>query len=292
MISAVGLSYKNKKTFRMIGDDSEPGPVVLQLFGPDTDVMSRAAEIALEVKRFDALEINMACPMPKVTKKCGGASLLKDPDKARLMISEMKNLGLPVWAKIRKTISGEYILGTDDFCGEMLESGADLLIVHGRTPAQRYEGSADKESVISAARKFPGFIAASGDFYSPEDAKYYLDNGCVAVLAARGAIKDAFLIPKTLASLGFETEGMYLDPRAADQISLLIESGREAKSNEGESHALVMTRRILSGMLKGTQGISSLRQACASCGDWASLEKTIECFLNQGDMDLLLEDEG
>jgi tRNA-dihydrouridine synthase B len=277
MISAVGLSYKNKKTLRMLGDDSEPGPSVLQLFGPDAGVLSAALRIALEKRRFDAIEINMACPMPKVTRRCGGASLLNDPGEARRMVEALKPVGLPVWVKMRK--SGEkQPLGTEDFCGEMLAGGADLLIVHGRTPEQRYEGLADVDSVISAAQKFPGLVAASGDFYAPSDAKRYLDGGCAAVLAARGAMADVFLIPKTLAFLGFEADERYLDPSAADQISMIIESGRAACSDEGAPYALVMARRLLSGMLKGFRGVSSLRQACSSVREWESFEEALKNF--------------
>ncbi|MDR1137785.1 MAG: tRNA-dihydrouridine synthase family protein, partial [Synergistaceae bacterium] len=151
MISAIGLSYKNEKTLFMLGDGEEEGPVALQLFGPEADVMANAAEIALRVKRFGAIEINMACPMPKVMKRCGGASLLLNPGESSRMVSALKTFGLPVWAKIRKTDERVHPMTTENFCAELMESGADLLIVHGRTPAQRYEGAADKEAVISAA---------------------------------------------------------------------------------------------------------------------------------------------
>jgi tRNA-dihydrouridine synthase B len=275
MISATGLLYKNKKTFRMIGGDSEPGPVVLQFFGPDALDMARAADIALKIRRFDVVEINMACPMPKVTKKCGGASLLMDPLMAGRMVSGLKVFGLPVWAKIRRTDDKIHPLRTEDFCGEMLAAGADLLIVHGRTPAQRYEGVADKEAVISAARKFPGFVAASGDFYAPEDAKYYLDGGCAAVLAARGVIKDAFLIPETLNDLGYAADEKYLGPADAERIEMLISAVADAKSSDGERHAMVMARRMLPGVLKGSRGVSGLRQSVASCGDWAVMERAL-----------------
>ena len=61
---------------------------------------------------------------------------------------------------------------------ELLEAGADNVTIHGRTPAQRYEGSADRNEVLGAARRFPGMITASGDVYSPQDVKNYLDGGC------------------------------------------------------------------------------------------------------------------
>jgi tRNA-dihydrouridine synthase B len=278
MISAIGLSYENEKTLLMLGDEDEEGPTALQLFGPEAGVMARAAEIALRVRRFCAIEINMACPMPKVTKKCGGASLLHDPALSARMVSALKTLGLPVWAKIRKTDGRVHPLTTENFCAELLERGADLLIVHGRTPAQRYEGTSDKNTVISAAGKFPGAIAASGDFFEPADAEYYLENGCAAVMAARGVIRDTFLVPKTLDRMGFAVGEKFLNPSAADRIEMLTETCRAAKAAAGERLALVMSRRLLSGMLKGIPGAASLRRACADCDNFESIERALAGF--------------
>ena len=283
MISSTGLSYGNKKTFRMAGDAEEPGPLVIQIFGPNADDVARGAETALSVRRFNALEINMACPMPKVTKKCGGASLLSNPDEAARMVRALKAFSLPVWAKLRMTDPRAHPLPTGDFCSLLMDSGAELLLLHGRTPAQRYDGVADRASVVGVAAKFPGMIAASGDFYSPEDAGYYLDGGAAAVVAARGVLKDAFLIPKTLKFLGFPTKEKFLRSSVREQVGLLIAYGKLAKKNEGESCALVMTRRLLSGMLKGVRGASSLRRDCSSLGSWDSLEEVLADFARRAD---------
>jgi tRNA-dihydrouridine synthase B len=277
MISAAGLSRGNVKTARMIGGRA-PVPTVLQIFGPDADIMARGAEAALRMGRFDAIEINMACPMPKVAKKSGGASMLHVPAESCRAVAGLKRFGLPVWAKIRKTEPGRHPLDTGDFISALIESGADLIIVHGRTPAQRYEGVCDKGTVISLAAKFPGMISASGDYYAPDDAKMYLDGGCVSVLAARGAMRDVFLIPKTLFALGFPAEERYLSMSPPDQMNLLAETGREAIKCEGERFALTMARKLLSGMLKGVRGAARLREDCASRKDWASLEHALTAF--------------
>ena len=281
MISAAGLSHKNGKTACMLGSRCDV-PTVLQIFGPDAEIIAHGAEVALKIGRFDAIEVNMACPMPKVAKKSGGASMLYDPAESCRMVAGLKRFGLPVWAKIRKTEPGRHPLSTGDFVSALIESGADLIIVHGRTPAQRYEGASDKEAVISLAAKFPGLISASGDYYAPDDAKRYLDGGCASVLAARGAMRDVFLIPKTLFALGFPAEERYLNMSVPDQINLLSETGREAVKMESERFALVMARKLLAGMLKGVRGVARLREDCASCRDWASLEETLTAFAEAG----------
>ena len=277
MISAAGLSRENGRTARMLGGRCGV-PTVLQVFGPDAEMMARGAEFALKIGRFDAIEINMACPMPKVAKKSGGASLLNVPAESCRMVVALKRFGLPVWAKIRKTEPGRHPLSTGDFSAALIESGADLIVAHGRTPAQRYEGVSDKGTVISLAARFPGLISASGDFYAPGDAKEYLDGGCVSVLAARGAMRDVFLIPKTLFALGFPAEEKYLHMSVPDQINLIAETGRKAVNSEGERFALTMARKLLAGMLKGVRSVARLREDCASVKDWASMENALTAF--------------
>jgi tRNA-dihydrouridine synthase B len=275
MISAVGLSYKNKKTGRLLGSAEEPGPVVLQLFAPDAESLAQGAAVAIEMKNFAAIEINMACPMPKVTRKGAGAKLLERVGEARRMVAVLRTFGLPVWVKLRIINEEGSSALTEKFCEAMLEAGAGLLLLHGRTPAQKYEGSSDKEKVCETARCFPGRIAASGDYYAPSDAVTYLIGGCAAVLAARGALKDAYLIPKTLASLGYDVMENFVNPAIEDQIKALDEIGRLGLESEGERATLILVRRMLPGLFKNFAGSASIRQACASCRDWSSLEKIL-----------------
>ena len=275
MVSAVGLSYSNKKTARLLGEAAEPGPIALQLFAPDSENIERGAALALEGRSFDALEINMACPMPKVTKKGSGSRLLETPDIAGDMVAALKKFGLPVWVKLRITDSKRHSLSTSEFCDMLLSRGADLLMLHGRTPAQRYEGRSDKEAVCSAAERFRGFIVASGDYFAPEDALTYLSGGCVGVLAARGALKNVFLIPETLALLGYDVPERFISPTMAEQIDTLIDIGRSGVLHEGESFALVLVKRMLSGLFKGFYGAAAIRQSCAACRDWERMEQTL-----------------
>ena len=278
MISAIGAARENKKTLFMLGDKEEKGPTALQLFGPDADVMAEAAEVALRFGSFCAIEINMACPMPKVTKRCGGASLLMNPGESARMVSALKAFGLPVWAKVRKTDGRVHPMTTENFCAELMERGADLLIVHGRTPAQRYDGEADKDAVISIAGKFPGKVVASGDFFVPEDAEHYLSGGCEAVVAARGVIRDAFLIPKTLGYLGSSAEKKFLNPTVSEQIEILTETCGMAQSIGDGRSTLLAARRLLFGMLRGVPGAALLRRKCVYCKDLESFEKILADF--------------
>lgn len=272
MVSAVGLSYMNAKTRALLGDPEEAGPIVLQLFAPDAESLLRGGEIALTCRGYDALEINMACPMPKVTKKGCGAALMQSPQVAAGMTARLAGLGLPVWVKTRLCDSRVHPYSTAEFCAALIEAGAALISIHGRTPAQRYEGSSDKEAVCHAARGLPAPVFASGDYNTPEDARVYIDGGCAGVLAARGALRDAYLIPKTRFALGYPADKRYVTPTVADQIDALIELGRAGVEREGEAFTLVLARRMLGGLFRGFPGAASLRGTCAAHKTWLDLE--------------------
>lgn len=276
MVSAVGLLRGGEKTASLLGGDDERGPTALQLFAPDAESIVRGAEIALARRSFDALEINMACPMPKVMKRGSGAALLDRRDEAAEMIAQLKRLGLPVWAKIR-IAEKRYGPGcTDAFCEALLDAGAALVMVHGRTPSQRYEGSADRAEVLRLARKYRGAIFASGDVFEPSDAAEYISGGCVGALAARGAVRDAYLIPRANALLGLDVQRCMSDPSAVDQLRALREIGELGVRYGGERSALILVKRMLGGMVRGFSGAAEARRECSICCTWLELSQRID----------------
>lgn len=274
MVSAQGLCHRGRKTRELLFGGEEEWPVVLQLFGADADNLLRGAETALSIRKYEALEVNMACPMPKVTKKGSGARLMENPAEAAKMILSLKTTGLPVWSKIRITPSGSP-LSTNQFCELLFEAGADYIFVHGRTPAQRYEGTASKDAVGAAANKFPGRIGGTGDCNCPADFLDYLARGCASVLAGRGFLKDALLVPRTLKALGGEVAEEYLTPSIDGQAGILLELGRNIYNTEGESRAMMIARRMLAALFKGVPGAFRLRRRGALAGNWRAMEELL-----------------
>lgn len=280
MVSCAGLVRANRKTSNMLEVLAGEGPVVLQLFGGDADAMARGAEVALEHNRrrgdpaFAGLGINMACPMPKVTRRGAGAALMQNASEAFEMTRRLKRLGLPVWVKIRRASEG----GEEDtilFVEGLIEAGADNVCIHGRTAAQRYEGRADREIVAKAARCFPGKIAASGDVRTPEDVREYLDAGCVVVMLARGALANPWLFPESLRALGFAVSEELLDPSPELRGAELCRLGERARELCGARQAVVLLKRLMGGILKGMNGAAELRRRAGCATD---LEELLEVF--------------
>ena len=286
MVSCAGLVRGNVKTSGMLRGAPQEAPLILQLFSPDAGTLERGAEAALTLKQqegdvpFAGLGINMACPMPKVTKRGAGAALLKDPAEAAAMVRALKKFSLPVWVKIRRL---EDLDGTLRFIEEVTAAGADNVCLHGRTAAQRYEGVADRSFVAAAAARFPGLISASGDVYAVKDVQEYLEMGCVSVMLARGALSNPWLLPEALHALGFDVPQeclvragiVALPPTPEDRFAGLCRLGERARELIGERQAVVLLNRLMGGILRGMEGASELRRR-AGCA--VELDELLSVF--------------
>ncbi len=247
MISCAGLVRYNAKTFDMLALSEHEDSVIVQLFGNDDGLVREGGEVVMNRGvKFSAFGVNMACPMPKITRNGSGSALMKKPDVAARMVKGLKSLGLPVWVKMRKFESEAETLG---FVEILAEAGADNVCIHGRTPAQRYEGVADRKIVAEAAERFPNLIAASGDVKSLADIEGYLSCGCVVVMLARGALGNPFL---------FEEYGGRF--RTQDErIGELVDFGYRAREISGEHLAVVLMKRFAGSVLRFAHGSAELR---------------------------------
>ena len=251
MISCAGLIRENAKTFDMLATSEREGPLVVQLFANDTGVLVSGGEVVRErlskSGKFSAFGINMACPMPKITKNGSGASLLKNPGLAMKMTQSLKTLGLPVWVKMRRLENDDDTLR---FVDGLISAGADNVCIHGRTCAQRYEGSADRCIIRASASEFPGMISASGDVREVSDIQEYLAMGCAAVMIARGAFSSPFI---------FEEYGGIFRGRD-EKIDELVNFARYTDEILGGHRALVLMKRFAGSVLKFEHGSAELRR--------------------------------
>ena len=247
MISCAGLIRDNPKTFDMLALSEYESDVIVQLFGNDDVLVREGAEVVMNRGvKFSAFGVNMACPMPKITRNGSGSALMKRPDIAAKMVKGIKTLGLPVWVKIRKFEKDSDTLG---FVELLADAGADNVCIHGRTPAQRYEGIADRKIIAEAAKRFPNLIAASGDVKAVSDIEEYLAYGCVVIMLARGALVNPFLFE--------EYEGRFRT--SAERISELVNFAYRACEISGEHQAVVLMKRFAGSVLRFVHGSAELR---------------------------------
>ena len=154
----------------------------------------------------------------------------------------------------------------------MAEARADNICIHGRTPAQRYEGLADKNIVRLAAKEFPGLISASGDVKTLSDIHEYLSFGCVNVMLARGIIANPFLCDEFF---GVTRS----DESKLEELFSLAERTREIS---GEHKALVILKRFAGSMLRYSHGSAEKRNLAMMA---ASLDEITKILMDNKSCD-------
>lgn len=189
MVSSEAIVRDNQKTLGMTDFIEAERPIVQQIFGADPMTMARAASIVMEHAGPEGIDINMGCPVYKLTSNFNGAALMKDPDLACAIVREMKAAigDTPLSVKIR--------LGWDDkdtfktFIPRVEEAGAQLITIHGRTKAQGYSGTSDWDRIAQAKAIATVPLLANGDIHEPHQVAEALDHtGADGVLIARGAL--------------------------------------------------------------------------------------------------------
>lgn len=196
MVSVAGLHYGGEKTWELaLPHDAEPDMVV-QLFGSKPEQFAEAAAAITERlgRRLSALDVNMACPVPKVTRKGEGSALLDEPQRAAAIIKSItRNTTVPVTAKIRIGRTPNAIVGPE-FARRLEDAGIAALAVHGRTASQMYRGASHLEHVCEVARAVSIPVIGSGDMLTPEAAVYMVaQTPCSAAYIARGSYGNPWL---------------------------------------------------------------------------------------------------
>jgi nifR3 family TIM-barrel protein len=197
MITSRGIVEKNPLTFRMIEFDADEHPRSMQLYGVDPAAMGLAVRMIVERDLADHIDMNFGCPVPKVTRRGGGAAL---PYKRRLferiVRAAVENAGpVPVTVKMRVGIDDErhtYL----DAARRAADAGVAAVALHARTAAQRYSGTADWSAISRLRDAMPAElpVLGNGDIFSAADAlEMVARTGCDGVVIGRGCLGRPWL---------------------------------------------------------------------------------------------------
>ena len=198
MVTTRALVERTPETMRLISHDPEEHPRSVQLYSVDPVTAGLAARMLVTEDRADHIDLNFGCPVPKVTRKGGGAALPWKTDLFRgivaAVVREAQPYAVPVTVKMRVGIDADHVTYLD--AGRIAEGeGASAVALHARTAAQAYSGQADWSAIArlkEAVTTVP--VLGNGDIWSAEDAlEMVRRTGCDGVVVGRGCLGRPWL---------------------------------------------------------------------------------------------------
>lgn len=197
MISCHGLVHRQRNTLDMIVTSHEERPVVMQLFGAEPEIMGEAAAILTE-QPIDAIDINMGCPVKKVTKKGAGCALMREPPLAAAIISAVvRNATVPVTVKIRSGWNHQQIIAPE-FARMAEDHGAAAVTIHARTWSDGFGGTVDWQVIRRVKEAVTIPVIGNGDVTShAEGLAMMTETGCDAVMIGRAALGAPWIFSTT-----------------------------------------------------------------------------------------------
>lgn len=291
-LSAEALTRGAEKAVGRMWPSYGGRPFVVQIFGRDPGSLARAAEMAAEAGA-SIVDINMGCPAKKVTSGMCGSALMREPDLAERLVRAVR-AALP--GRIPVTV--KHRLGWDDcsinapeFALRMVDAGAAMITVHGRTRAQGFSGEARLEPIAEVRHRLPREIPllGNGDVKTVEDYRRMKTvTGCNGVMIGRGARGNPWIFRSLRAiESGLPDPGA---PSLEERRTVWRRHAELVQAHSSPRMVLHELRKTLAWYSKGLHGGSHLRQAGFSHDSPAGLFEMAEAFfegLAQMDADAL-----
>lgn len=272
MVSAKAILYNNKNTDELLMIDESEHPVGVQLFGSDPEIM---AEIASRIEdRYDFVDINMGCPVPKIVNNGEGSALMKDPKLAGEIVNAMaKKCKKPITVKFRKGFNDENV-NAPEFAKILEGNGAAMVAVHGRTREQFYSGEADW-SIIKAVKeavKIP--VIGNGDIREPEDGKRMMDEtGCDGIMIGRAARGNPWIFKR---SSHYLQTGELLPKPDINQIKeMILRHGEMLVEYKGEYIGVREMRKHIAWYVAGLPHATVIRNDVNKVENYEELKELI-----------------
>ena len=273
MVSAKALCYEQRKkdaknrsvSGQLASVMRDELPMAVQIFGSEPDFMAEAARM-IEANEYigcmsevppSAIDINMGCPVKKVTGNGEGSALLKNPQLiGEIVTAVVKAVSIPVTVKIRAGWDKDSINAPE--VAKIIEaSGASMICVHARTREQMYEPGVDR-SVITAVKQTVSIpVLGNGDIYTAADALSMMaETGCDGVMIARGAMGNPWVFSEICATLDGNS---YTPPPAAERFEVALTQVREMIEEKGERVGVAEAKKHLAWYCHGMEGAAAAR---------------------------------
>ena len=284
MVSDMGLIYGNEETKSYVLFKKQEMPCGVQLFGNSPKNLAKAALICENLNpNIDFYDINMGCPVPKVTKSGAGSALMNDPKLCGEIVRAVKDAThKPVSVKIRLGVSASTI-NFMDVIQEVENAGVDLIAIHPRTAKEMYGGKPHWDLVKDLKSKVHVPLVVSGNIYTVEDAVEALEiTGADAVMVARGGVGNPRLITGINSYFSNEEfEGTAL----RGQILFCKSLAKYLIAEKGEEKAMRVYRGIATKFFDGFPNSKQLKcRLSTELNTYQDLDEILKDYLNNLDL--------
>jgi nifR3 family TIM-barrel protein len=274
MITSRGIVEGDPKTLRMLQFD--PGERIrsVQLYGVDPMIMGRATEILITEHGVDHVDLNFGCPVPKVTRKGGGAALPYKRDRLesilRATVAAAGKHEVPVTIKTRIGIDEDHQTYLD--AGRIAErAGCAAIALHGRTARQYYSGVADWDAVARLKNSVSIPVLGNGDVWEAADALAMIEHtGAAGVVIGRGCLGRPWLF-RDLAD-AFAGRAARTLPNLGEVAQMVRRHAELLAGLSDERSGLTDLRKHMAWYFKGFPVGGELRRALAQVSSFGELD--------------------
>jgi tRNA-dihydrouridine synthase B len=280
MISSNGLVYSKRWDAQILDKSLEDHPIAYQLAANRQEVLVEAAQNIVAKHRPDTLDLNMGCPVKKITGNFEGCALMKDVDHAYTLVKAVADaVEVPVTVKCR--------LGWDfnnlnyiEFGKRMEDAGAKMLTLHTRTRSQGYKPGVHWDALGHLKQAVGIPVIGNGDIVTPQDAKFVLDTyGIDGVMIGRGTQGEPWRI--AMIDHYLKTNELLPEPSLGERLRYAFEHTQKMIEYKGESIAVREMRGQLPWYVKGFKGASQFRGALTQVSTLAEIESLFEIIQKQ-----------
>lgn len=277
MITSRALVERTTLTMKMIAPDPDDPVRSVQLYGVDPATVGAAVRILVDEDRADHIDLNFGCPVPKVTRKGGGAALPWKKDLFSAIVTEAVRAAghVPVTVKMRMGIDDDHMTFLD--AGRIAQgAGVAAVALHARTAAQHYSGNARWDAISrlkEELREVP--VLGNGDIWSAEDAARMMsETGCDGVVIGRGCQGRPWLFTDVVAAMhGHERR---VRPGLAQVAAVLRRHAEYMVEHFEEEHrAIRELRKHMAWYLKGYRVGGEARHALGMVSSLAELDERL-----------------
>jgi len=272
-ISALGLLYGNKKTFRMIELVGDEHPVAIQLFGREPDHLAEASKF-IEDTGADFVGLNCGCPERKIVSGGAGSALLAEPDRiARIVSAMVKAVSIPVTVKIRMGLTKDKPIYMK--LAKMVESaGAKALTINCCYVSDGRKGPYDWSILPELVSQLEIPVIGNGGINTPDDVLEVMKTGVSAVMIGRACFGNPWVFREMNAVIGGER--IPERPSIAERFEVMEEHLRDEVELHGERIGIAEMRKHWAWYVKGLPGASHFRSKAVRAGSMDEMMRFLE----------------